>query len=384
MKKMKKEFIFIPLIFLLTIFLLFSCPSNPAAGGGGTPEKTIQPPSLVTADYANNGESIQVTWDAVPGITTYEVYKQENGNTFVPIVDMDTGNTISVTGTTFYDGSDKLVRYSVKSISGSILSALSPPSNWVSKYVQNTNASRFKFISENKIELIWDKHPNASSYMVYRSTTEDFTTSTVFNNISGTSYTDMNVPGDLNTPQLDTPYYYKVTWIRTSDNTEMGTGNAVKVSVGIYGISIDFGEPNDDWALLPDDKKTTEFGGARPLIYTLENGYKDVDWYKYYGPVESFNIIINFKSDCLFNPDYVGHTGSLRFLWFTKFDNQFGIIRTSDEIDYNNKMYNFSFLDFIGHENEIKDIDGNTTVYFKIVPDISSANIIGDYSVTIE
>ena len=140
---------------LATVFagmiLLLSCPGpQPAVEDPVSTAQQATPGVPQNVVVKLRGDAVKITWDAVPGAESYQVYRKVgdagftllNGSGIINASSEDTGFPV-----------DKTLQYSVKSVQGSRFSEMSEPSNTVSVFVQNLQASKLSFT--DRIELMW-------------------------------------------------------------------------------------------------------------------------------------------------------------------------------------------------------------------------------------
>ena len=154
---------------------------------------------VVTFGHSASSGKPQLTWKPVTGATAYEVYRSTSQSGTYSLLSTTAStsyvNTSAVAGTTYY--------YKVKAICGNGASAYS---NIVSGQVQIVlDAPVVTFghsASSGKPQLTWNAVAGATSYEVYRSTSQSGTYS-LLGTTAATSYTNTGAVAG-------TTYYYKV------------------------------------------------------------------------------------------------------------------------------------------------------------------------------
>lgn len=139
------------------------------------------------------------------------------------------------------------------------------PSEWV----QGVKATVMEH--PKKIMLSWEKRAEENvTYKVYRYESKAADAAFVeFSGIQGNSFDDT-------TPIIDTPYYYRVTWVK--DGIEYG--EEASLVVGLCRVDIDNSEPND---VLVDADKLTAGISLDAYTFAFDDGIGgntvDTDWY---------------------------------------------------------------------------------------------------------
>lgn len=199
--------------------------------------RSLSPPSTVQASNGASTETIDVTWSAVGGATSYEVWRNtvNNTNSAVRIA-----TNISVTSYSDNPSLQGFVYYYwVRAVSVFSRSGFGTP-DWGFRRLstpQSVNAS--DGTPDDKVVVTWQPVLGAVFYEVWRNVVDNTNGATVYADfISDTSYND--VGGDL-----FTPHYY---WVRAK--------NAVSTS--------DFSVPD------------TGFAGLSPTLDSDGDGVPDV------------------------------------------------------------------------------------------------------------
>ena len=185
-----------------------------------SPEYTISAvpaaPVVKAGNSATSGKPM-LTWDAVDGATSYRVYRATSQNGTYSLLGTVTAtsytNTGAKAGTTYY--------YRVKAVNDA---GLSPYSNTVSgqnKAVTPKPAAPVVKIGNSatsgKPMLTWNAVSGATSYKVYRATSQNGTYS-LLGSVTVTSYTNTGAKDGVT-------YYYKVTAV--NDSGESAYSNIV-------------------------------------------------------------------------------------------------------------------------------------------------------------
>lgn len=307
-KTMKKcnsyFFLYIGFMFSVLLFLTLSCsspdghdtPDDPPPGDG-----PITAPENVTA--SRDGEKIIITWEKVDNADKYFVYRKDGQGDFLPVPGDGCEDV------TYIDMSfplDLVIQYAVASqTSNGDRSVLSPPSNTLSYMVQRISATAYE--RQDGIYLEWALHPeDPDNYKIYRYRAKNLPPEVIYT-VTTNTYLDQSA--DPDGPEKDTPCFYKVTWEKTQ--TEYGTN--VSHVFGIFGDTIDYGEPNND--LSTAKELTSGAPAVTAKLFSFSDGCDgvaaDVDWYLYHGPA-TYEMIatVTIPADTPFSGDEV------RFSWY--------------------------------------------------------------------
>ncbi|MFV0362426.1 MAG: fibronectin type III domain-containing protein [Suipraeoptans sp.] len=173
--------------------------------GGIGPEsattmKVLGQPSNIQAT-ATGTTTIDVEWVAAVNATSYMLYRSLTvDGTYEQI-----GGTI--TGTTYADTNltpDTTYYYKVRSVGQEQISVYVGPANATTwKGLGNPASITATATGTTTIDVTWTTASNATSYMLYRSTSENGTYDQIGGTITGTTYNDTNL-------SPNTTYYYKV------------------------------------------------------------------------------------------------------------------------------------------------------------------------------
>ncbi|MBN2440953.1 MAG: hypothetical protein JXJ04_06395 [Spirochaetales bacterium] len=260
---------------------------TPNPTGEPIEEITVLPPETVEADFVDAVP--QVVWSSVDLADTYEIYRQDG------VGEYRLTGTVEASAHTFADpGFPRNVsfNYTVVSKCGHYYSRPSKPSNNLSKYIRNLEATKLEYT--DRIIITWQEAYNADNYRVFRYLSKD---------------EEPLVIGETDTPgfadtfcKKNVLYYYRVTW--DSHNTEYGTGGPF--ADGICSDYIDFYEPNDRITDIENQQISTVFvRGQPPYIFSFYDNSGgtsiDTDWYKYSGPPRMICIKVSLPFDSVFN-----------------------------------------------------------------------------------
>ncbi len=170
------------------------------------------PPGTATLSVSQEGNTITLTWDPVLHTTQYHIEHSSDGSNWTEIA-VTTNN--SYTGT--LTGAGKHY-YRVRAENNGVFGEYS---NVVTVVIKPSSPAGLQTSVDGKtVSLSWQAVPDASSYIVQRST--DGNTWTQIAEVSGTSYTDTNT-------NWNTSYYYRVL-SKTSDGVTSDPSNAVQVT----------------------------------------------------------------------------------------------------------------------------------------------------------
>ncbi len=254
---------------LLSLSLLTSCGGGGGGGGskspkdpGSSPSSSLQAPTNVTVTRETDG--LKVSWSGVTGASGYRLERKDGEQAFVPVANSIPGTSCKDIGYPM----DKTVQYAVRTLSQDQYSELSAPSDPISEWVQNIDATKMKFT--DRVEVNWLPHPeNPKEYIIYRKSKDVPTFSEVGRKKTNQFNDSSAVPGIL--------YQYIVSWIDNSNDAERG-----KDVTSVYGLrysKADNCEPNDD----QDHAEEVGTSEASVLTYALPDPTGDIktdqDWY---------------------------------------------------------------------------------------------------------
>ena len=171
-----------------------------------------QPVATVKLDAAT-GKPV-VSWKAVSGAVSYEVYRSENGGQFAKI---SAGNVTSYTDTKAV--ADRQYTYKVKAI-GKSTALNSEVGNVVSITATCAAPKITGSLNGTKPMISWASVEGATGYTVYRSTKSGSGYKAIAKGVTASSYTD-------NSAKKGKTYYYKV--VAQSQNTTSAMSNYVKI-----------------------------------------------------------------------------------------------------------------------------------------------------------
>ena len=216
-------------------------------------------PVVKLGNSAASGKPM-LTWNAVEGATSYRIYRSTSKGSGYSLLGTTTAtsytNTGAKAGTTYY--------YRVKACNDA---GLSPYSNVVSGKVKSVtpkpSAPGVKIghsASSGKPMLTWNAVSGATSYKVYRATSQNGTYS-LLGSVTATSYTNTGA-------KAGTTYYYKVKAVNSAGESaysNIGSGRAT-VTTLTMGHSASSGKPQLTWKAVS--------GAASYKVYraTAKNG----------------------------------------------------------------------------------------------------------------
>lgn len=175
-------------------------------------DTTQIPPNKVSVSLSQQGNTITLSWDSVLHATLYHIEHSSDGSNWTEVA-VTTGN--SYTGT--LTGAGKHY-YRVRAENNGVYGEYSDVVTVIIK--PSSPAGLQASVDGKTVSLTWQAVPDASSYIVQRST--DGNTWTQIAEVSGTSYTDTNT-------NWNTSYYYRVL-SKTSDGVTSDPSNAVQVT----------------------------------------------------------------------------------------------------------------------------------------------------------
>ena len=216
-------------------------------------------PVVKIGNSASSGKPM-LTWNAVPGATSYKVYRATSQNGTYSLLGTVTAtsytNTGAKAGTTYY--------YRVKACNDA---GLSPYSNIVSGQVKSVTPKPSAPVvkignsaASGKPMLTWNAVSGATSYKVYRATSQKGTYS-LLGTVTATSYTNTGA-------KAGTTYYYKVKAVNSAGESAYSnvvSGRAT-VTTLTMGHSASSGKPQLTWKAVS--------GAASYKVYraTAKNG----------------------------------------------------------------------------------------------------------------
>ena len=258
-------------LIIMVLFLLSSCgggPASPSSPGN------LNPPADV--NVVRDAGGLLVRWSGVAGAESYKLLRKDGAGDFLPVPDPNT----LVQGTSWQDMDyprDRVLQYKVISCGAcKTPSPPSAPSNPVSEQVLDTEASIMSY--PDQIALKWSIHPeNPTFYRIRRSTTKGDGNGLIIAETTTNSFNDISSSPN-NPPAVDTPYYYRVTWVKSGKEY----GLSVQDVCGLYSGAVDTFEPNGEMAkaaiLVRGLNYTTNtFAFNQPMGECLT----DPDWYLY-------------------------------------------------------------------------------------------------------
>ncbi|MGD0390586.1 MAG: fibronectin type III domain-containing protein [Tepidisphaeraceae bacterium] len=274
--------------------------SNPA--GPVTGEAQFSPPTGLSATNNLTNEVI-VSWNAEAGATTYPVYRNTTNN----------GGTASYvgdpTGTSFTDTSvtpGTLYYYWVEADNGA--GSISNPAGPVTGEAQLSPPTGLSATIglANEVIVSWNAEAGATTYPVYRNTTNDGSTASYIGDPTGTSFTDTSVtPGTL--------YYY---WVE-ADNGAGSISNPAGPAEGFADLPAPTGlTPTDlsngiklSWTSVagatsyvifrntnPSGSSASNIGSTSNTTYTDTTAASDTTYYYWVEAANSATGISNFPA----------------------------------------------------------------------------------------
>ena len=216
-------------------------------------------PVVKIGNSASSGKPM-LTWNAVPGATSYKVYRATSQNGTYSLLGAVTAtsytNTGAKAGTTYY--------YKVKAVNSAGESAYSNIVSGQSKAVTPKPSAPVVKIGNSaasgKPMLTWNAVSGATSYKVYRATAQNGTYS-LLGTVTATSYTNTGA-------KAGTTYYYKVKAVNSAgesaySNVVSGRATVTTLTMGHSATS---GKPQLTWKAVS--------GAASYKVYraTTKNG----------------------------------------------------------------------------------------------------------------
>ena len=216
-------------------------------------------PVVRIGNSASSGKPM-LTWNAVEGATSYRIYRSTSKGSGYSLLGTTTAtsytNTGAKAGTTYY--------YRVKACNDA---GLSPYSNVVSGQVKTVTPKPSAPVvkignsaSSGKPMLTWNAVSGATSYKVYRATSQNGTYS-LLGTVTATSYTNTGA-------KAGTTYYYKVKAVNSAGESAYSTtvSGRATVTTLTMGHSASSGKPQLTWKAVS--------GAASYKVYraTTKNG----------------------------------------------------------------------------------------------------------------
>ena len=211
--------------------------SNTVSGQSKAVTPKLSAPVVKIGNSATSGKPV-LTWNAVPGATSYKVYRATSQNGTYSLLGTVTAtsytNTGAKAGTTYW--------YKVKAVNSVGESAYS---NVVSGRATVTTLTMGHSSTSGKPQLTWKAVSGAASYRVYRATSKNGAYS-VINTTKALTYTNTGAA-------LGTTYYYKVEALNAAGKS-MGFSAIVEGKVApvlAVGYSSVSGKPQLTWKAVP-------------------------------------------------------------------------------------------------------------------------------------
>ena len=219
-------------------------------------------PSAPVVKIGNSASSVkpQLTWRAVYGATSYRIYRSTSRGSGYSLLGTTTAtsytNTGAKAGTTYY--------YRVKAVNDA---GLSPYSNVVSGQVKSVTPKPSAPVvkignsaTSGRPMLTWNAVSGATSYKVYRATSQNGTYS-LLGTVTATSYTNTGAKAGVT-------YYYKVKAVNSAGESAFSNVVSGKTTVTTLtmGHSASSGKPQLTWKAVS--------GAASYRVYraTTKNG----------------------------------------------------------------------------------------------------------------
>jgi fibronectin type 3 domain-containing protein len=188
----------------LAITLLAGCGgSGSGSGNGGTASAPGAVPGIVTGLTVTAGDGeLTITWDAVAGATSYNLYRSTSQGSQGTLIGSSAGT--SYTDSTVANGATySYVVTAVNAAGESPASAQSAPATpAVALSLPSAPTGVGATAANGQVTLTWNAAATATSYQVYRSTTQG-QQGALIGSSAGTNYTDA-------TAANGTTYYYAV------------------------------------------------------------------------------------------------------------------------------------------------------------------------------
>ena len=225
-------------------------------------------PAVKLGNSAASGKPM-LTWNAVEGATSYRIYRSTSKGSGYSLLGTTTAtsytNTGAKAGTTYY--------YRVKACNDA---GLSPYSNIVSGKVKSVTPKPSAPVvkignsaSSGKPMLTWNAVSGATSYKVYRATSQNGTYS-LLGTVTATSYTNTGAKAGVT-------YYYKVKAVNSAgesaySNTVSGRATVTTLTMGHSSTS---GKPQLTWKAVSGAAsykvyRSTSKNGAYSVINTTK------------------------------------------------------------------------------------------------------------------
>jgi len=182
-------------------------------------------PAVPTNLHATYSGSINLTWDAADGATSYNVYRSDDNGASYFIENTSTSNSFNDRGGIAYHHT---YYYKISAVNERGESAQSNTSFVDVELAPPTNLTATG--ADNSVRLAWTANTEAQWYNIYRSDTDGGPYSQIDSSISDTSYTD-------STAVNGTEYFYVV----RSYGSETESGNSNQVSVTPTAFSYGLG-----------------------------------------------------------------------------------------------------------------------------------------------
>ena len=206
----------------------------------------VTPPAVTNIEIAGTISSIDLTWDAIEGISSYNIYRSDTYyGTYSLLTTVSTSSysdSVDYLDTKYYKVFAE--HNDVESISFTydgysyiyVTAEVAPPSD--------INVSQGEYT--DRVVISWSGNPNAETYTLYRATSESGYYTSILSDTNLTTYEDTSI-------DIDAPYFYKLISTYKGDD-----GYYSDVYLGFYGSigvkEVFFADLNTPYLMVMDSK----------------------------------------------------------------------------------------------------------------------------------
>jgi large repetitive protein len=207
--------------------------------------------SATTTNAAGNNLTINLAWTAVPGATSYKIYRSTSSGRFIQAYlttvttnsYVDAGSSAALTAPTFNPLTASSITVGGTITTGTyhyVITSIGPAGeSAISTAVTATIPASLSGYAE--VQLAWTAVAGATGYRIYRATVTNYTNSliAIIPSSATTTFTDVNTVSPSFTPVVQTQYTLQfgsntvLTGTTTNNNASVTLANTYQLSVGM-------------------------------------------------------------------------------------------------------------------------------------------------------